>query len=148
MHRTVRRFTGARGTGAQKGKYCAGVVDSGTLFGSWGSEPAVSLSRTFLMETTVRRHPDVWVVDGIKHFCTMALVAGFYLVWCALDGEPDMGKGLLQVLVPTSTPGVETDGKWNTLGMRATFRPSVKLNRCLGGKDAALGTPGAAATLR
>src|SRR5207253_9932008 len=66
---------------------------------------------------------------------------------CALDGEPDMAKGLLQVLVPASTPGVETVGKWNTLGMRATFSPSVKLNRCLVGKDAALGTPGAATTV-
>ena len=147
MHSTVMRFIAALGTEAQKRKYFAAVADGGTLFGSWGSEPAVSLSRTFLMETTVRRHPDGWVVDGIKHFCTMALGAGYYLVWCALDGEPDMAKGLLQVLVPASTPGVETDGKWNTLGMRATFSPSVKLNRCLVGKDAALGTPGAATTV-
>jgi alkylation response protein AidB-like acyl-CoA dehydrogenase len=77
----------------------------------------------------------------------MALGAGYYMVWCALDGEPDMAKGLLQVLVPAGTPGVETDGKWNTLGMRATFSPSVKLNSCIVGADAALGQPGAATTV-
>ena len=147
MHSTVMRFLEALGTEAQKRKYFAEVVRDGTLFGSWGSEPAVSLSRTFLMETTVRRHPDGWVVDGVKHFCTMALGAGYYLVWCAVDGEPDMSKGLLQVLVPASTPGVETDGKWNTLGMRATFSPSVKLNSCVVAADAALGQPGGAATV-
>jgi butyryl-CoA dehydrogenase len=147
MHSTVMRFIAALGSEAQQRKYFATVVEGGTLFGSWGSEPAVSLSRTFLMETTVRRHPDGWVVDGVKHFCTMALGAGYYMVWCALDGEPDMAKGLLQVLVPATTPGVETDGKWNTLGMRATFSPSVTLRQCRVGPDAALGTPGAATTV-
>ena len=98
----------------------------GRLFGSWGSEPAVSLSRTFLMETA--RHARTatdYVVDGVKHFCTMALGASHYMVWCALDGGTDMGKALLQVLVPADAPGITTDGKWDTLGMRATFSPSV-----------------------
>jgi alkylation response protein AidB-like acyl-CoA dehydrogenase len=144
MHSTVMRFVDALGTEAQKRRYFAAVVDDGTLFGSWGSEPAVSLSRTFLMETTVRRHPQGWVVDGSKHFCTMALGAGYYMVWCALDGEPDMTKGLLQVLIPAATTGVETDGKWNTLGMRATFSPSVTFRSCVVPDDATLGQPGAA----
>jgi alkylation response protein AidB-like acyl-CoA dehydrogenase len=144
MHSTVMRFIDALGTEAQKRKYFRAAVEEGTLFGSWGSEPAVSLSRTFLVETTVRRHPDGWVVDGVKHFCTMALGAGYYMIWGALDGEPDMAKGLLQALVAASTPGVETDGKWNTLGMRATFSPSVTLTGCVVAEDAVLGQPGSA----
>jgi alkylation response protein AidB-like acyl-CoA dehydrogenase len=144
MHSTVMRFVDALGTDAQKRRYFDAVVNDGTLFGSWGSEPAVSLSRTFLMETRVRSHPDGWVVDGTKHFCTMALGAGYYMVWCALDGEPDVAKGLLLVLIPASTPGIETDGKWNTLGMRATFSPSVTLRECVVGEEATLGQPGSA----
>src|SRR6266513_6485804 len=118
------RFIDALGTDAQKRRWYAGVVDRGELFGSWGSEPAVSLSRTFLMETAIRADGDGFVVDGVKHFCTMALGASYYMVWCALDGEADMGKALLQALVPAEAPGLVTDGKWNTLGMRATFSPS------------------------
>jgi alkylation response protein AidB-like acyl-CoA dehydrogenase len=144
MHSTVMRFIDALATDRQKRRYYAEVVDRGTLFGSWGSEPAVSLSRTFLMETTIRRHPRGWVVDGTKHFCTMALGAGYYMVWGALDGEPDPRKGLLLVLLPASTPGIETDGRWNTLGMRATFSPSVTLRGCLVEDDGVLGQPGAA----
>jgi alkylation response protein AidB-like acyl-CoA dehydrogenase len=144
MHSTVMRFIDALATPTQKRRYFAEVVEHGTLFGSWGSEPAVSLSRTFLMETTIRRHPQGWVVDGTKHFCTMALGAGYYLVWCALDGEPDMQKGLLQALLPAGAPGIETDGKWNTLGMRATFSPSVTFKSCVVADDAALGQPGSA----
>jgi len=144
MHSTVMRFIDALGTEAQKRRYFAEVVEHGRLFGSWGSEPAVSLSRTFLMETVVRQDGDDYVVDGVKHFCTMALGASRYMVWCALEGGTDMGKALLQVLVPADAAGIATDGKWNTLGMRATFSPSVTFTGVRVAKDAGLGDPGAA----
>ena len=144
MHSTVMRFIDALGTPAQKRRYFDGVVRHGQLFGSWGSEPAVSLSRSFLMETVGRQDGDAYVVDGVKHFCTMALGASHYMVWCALEGGSDMSKALLQVLVPADTPGIVTDGKWNTLGMRATFSPSVSFLGVRVPKDTALGDPGAA----
>ncbi len=144
MHSTVMRFIDALGTDAQKRRYFDEVLRHGKLFGSWGSEPAVSLSRTFLMETLVRQDGDAYVVDGVKHFCTMALGASHYMVWCALEGGTDMGKALLQVLVPADAPGIATDGKWNTLGMRATFSPSVTFNGVRVPKDAAIGDPGEA----
>ena len=84
------------------------------------------------------------MIDGVKHFCTMALGASYYMVWCALDGGTDMGKALLQALVPADTPGIATDGKWNTLGMRATFSPSVTFTGVRVAEDATLGDPGAA----
>jgi alkylation response protein AidB-like acyl-CoA dehydrogenase len=144
MHSTVMRFIDALATPEQKRRYFAEVVEHGRLFGSWGSEPAVSLSRSFLMETVVHQDADGYVVDGVKHFCTMALGASRYMVWCALEGGTDMGKALLQVLVPADAPGIATDGKWNTLGMRATFSPSVTFTGVRVAKDAALGDPGTA----
>jgi alkylation response protein AidB-like acyl-CoA dehydrogenase len=144
MHSTVMRFIDALGTEAQKRHYFAEVVERGRLFGSWGSEPAVSLSRTFLMETVVRRDGAGYAVNGVKHFCTMALGASHYLVWCALEGGADMSQALLQVLVPAEAPGIETDGKWETLGMRATFSPSVTFRDVRVPLDTALGQPGEA----
>jgi alkylation response protein AidB-like acyl-CoA dehydrogenase len=144
MHSTVMRFIAALGSEAQKRHYYAEVLTHGKLFGSWGSEPAVSLSRTFLMETTIRAEGDGYVIEGIKHFCTMALGASYYMIWCALDGEPDMPKSLLQALVPADAPGITTDGKWNTLGMRATYSPSVSLTGVRVPRDATLGEPGSA----
>jgi len=119
-------------------------VTHGKLFGSWGSEPAVSLSRTFFMETAIRRDGDGWQIDGVKHFCTMALGASYYMVWCAIDGETDMGKALIQAVVPADASGMSTDGKWDTLGMRGTYSPSVIFNGVRVGADATLGRPGAA----
>ena len=97
------------------------------------------------METTVRREGDACLVNGVKHFCTMALGASHYLVWCALDGETDMGKALLQVLVPADAPGIHTDGKWDPLGMRGTYSPTVTFANVRVPADAALGRPGSAA---
>jgi len=145
MHSTVLRFVDALGTDGQKRRYFDDVVRFGRLFGSWGSEPAVSLSRTFLMETSIRRVDGAgWQIDGVKHFCTMALGASYYMVWCALDGEADMGKALLQALVPADTPGLASDGRWDTLGMRATFSPSVTFTKVRVPEDATLGRPGSA----
>ena len=98
MHSTVMRFIDALGTEAQKRRYFAEVVARGKLFGSWGSEPAVSLSRTFLIETALREDGDAWVIDGVKHFCTMALGASYYMVWGVIDGEADMAKALIRAL--------------------------------------------------
>jgi alkylation response protein AidB-like acyl-CoA dehydrogenase len=66
------------------------------------------------------------------------------MVWCALEGEPDMSKSILQALVPADSPGLHTDGKWDTLGMRATFSPTVELRDVRVSSDATLGEPGAA----
>jgi alkylation response protein AidB-like acyl-CoA dehydrogenase len=144
MHSTVMRFIDALGSDDQKRRFYAEVVSSGKLFGSWGSEPAVSLSRTFLVETMIRADGDGWVIDGVKHFCTMALGASYYMVWCAIDGESDMGKALIQAVVPAEAPGMTTDGKWDTLGMRGTYSPSVTFKGVRVAGDATLGRPGAA----
>jgi alkylation response protein AidB-like acyl-CoA dehydrogenase len=144
MHSTVMRFIDALGTEAQKRRYFPEVVTHGKLFGSWGSEPAVSLSRTLLMETAIREADDGWLIDGVKHFCTMALGASYYTVWCALDGGTDMAKALQLALVPAEAPGMATDGIWDTLGMRGTYSPSVTFTGVRVPAEAALGPPGGA----
>jgi alkylation response protein AidB-like acyl-CoA dehydrogenase len=96
------------------------------------------------METAIREDADGYVVDGVKYFCTMALGASQYMVWCALDGGSDMSKSVLLALVPADAPGIATDGKWDTLGMRATYSPSVTFTGVRVPRDAALGDPGAA----
>lgn len=144
MHSTVQRFIAALGTEAQRRCYFDEVVRHGKLFGSWGSEPATSLSRTFHMETAIRPDGDDYVVEGVKHFCTMALGASYYMIWCALEGAGEIGKALTLAVVPADTPGIVTDGKWNTLGMRGTYSPSVTLAGVRLPADALLGRPGMA----
>jgi hypothetical protein len=142
MHSTVMRFIDALAGEAQKRRYYAEVTERGKLFGSWGSEPALSLSRTLAFETTVRHHDGGYVIDGVKHFCTMTNGAAHYLVWCALDGMTDMDKAMYVALVPAETPGIATDGRWDTLGMRATYSPTVVFTGCRVAADTVIGGPG------
>jgi alkylation response protein AidB-like acyl-CoA dehydrogenase len=144
MHSTVHRFIAALGTSAQQQHYFTETVAHGKMFGSWGSEPSVSLSRTLMMETVIQPVAGGYRLDGVKHFCTMYGGAAHYMVWCALDGQHDMGQALLQALVPADTPGIRSDGVWNSLGMRATVSPSVVLDNCVVPANAALGQPGKA----
>lgn len=46
--------------------------------------------------------------------------------------------------MPAETRGIATDGKWNTLGMRGTYSPSVTLTGVRVSADALLGEPGRA----
>src|SRR2546430_13745078 len=100
------------------------------------------------METAIRETDEGSVIDGVKHFCTMALGASYYMVWCALDGGTDMGKALLLALVPANAGGMSTDGAWDTLGMRGTYSPSVTFTGVRVAADATLGQPGSAVQVR
>src|SRR5262249_57157266 len=82
--------------------------------------------------------------DGTAYVASMGLGAPYSMVCGALDGSGHMAHALLQALVPAESPGLSTDGKWDTLGMRATFSPSVTLSNVRIPKDATLGTPGSA----
>jgi alkylation response protein AidB-like acyl-CoA dehydrogenase len=144
MHSTVHRFIEALATPEQKRRYYAETVQGGKMFGSWGSEPSVSLSRALLVETAIRPANGGYRIDGVKHFCTMQGAAAYYMVWCALDGVQDMSQALLQAMVPADTPGMSSDGRWNPLGMRATYSPSVVFENCVVPVDATLGQPGLA----
>ncbi len=66
------------------------------------------------------------------------------MIWCALDGGTDMAKSLQLALVNADAAGIATDGKWDTLGMRATFSPSVTFTGVRVPADGMLGDPGAA----
>jgi len=46
--------------------------------------------------------------------------------------------------VPAESRGITTDGKWDTLGMRGTYSPTVTFTNVRIDRDATLGEPGAA----
>ncbi|MBV9661850.1 MAG: acyl-CoA/acyl-ACP dehydrogenase [Acidimicrobiales bacterium] len=113
----------------RRGEWLAPVVDELTLYGSWGSEPGSSASRLFHSSTTVVRRGDEFVVDGLKHFCTMAGVARGAMVACTLVDEQARHQPV-SIFVPGEGPGIEVFGDWEPLGMRGTVSPSVRFSAC------------------
>ncbi len=142
MHSTVMKFIAALATPEQKKRLYPEVLDGGKIFASWASEAAVSLGRSFLIETTIKPTDGGYLINGAKHFCTMAGAAAYYMAWGALHGVKDMGAALMLALVPADTDGVRVTSDWNTLGMRGTVSPSAEFNNCVVGPEQILGEPG------
>jgi acyl-CoA dehydrogenase len=58
-------------------------------------------------------------VNGRKIFCSGA-PAGALMMTTAIVDDPTDGPTVLQIAVPTSTPGVKIQDNWRTIGMRGT----------------------------
>ena len=142
MHSTVTRFVDALCSEEQKATYFREVVEEGKLFGSWGSEPETR-GGTAMRLTTIAPQNGAYVINGVKHFCTMSGGAHRYMIHCS-SGADDPLESQWLALLPHDSPGIEQIGDWDTLGMRATVSPAMNLNNCTVGPDALLGRPGEA----
>jgi alkylation response protein AidB-like acyl-CoA dehydrogenase len=140
MHSVVQMYLDVLATPEQKSRFYPEVVEEGKLFGSWGSEPD-RRGGASVGGTAVAPLDGGYVVEGEKHFCTMAGAASRYMVHCAMRGIASP-QNLQLVLVPRDHPRLTITGEWDTLGMRATVSPSVTLAACDVGADALLGMPG------
>ena len=142
MHSTVTRFIDALASEEQKSFYFREIVEEGKLFGSWGSEPETR-GGTAMRLTTIIPQDGGYVINGVKHFCTMSGGAHRYMIHCS-SGAGEALESQWLALLPHDAAGVEQIGDWDTLGMRATFSPAMRLNDCFVGPDAPLGLPGEA----
>ncbi len=142
MHSTVQRFIAALCTPEQKARFYPEVVEHGRMLASWGSEPE-RRGGAAVRDTTLAPTDGGYLVNGRKHFCTMAGAAHLCLVHCSMSGY-DQFDGYTLALIPHDTEGMEISGEWDTLGMRATVSPAVSFTDCFVNADDVLGEPGEA----
>ena len=142
MHSIVQQVIGAIGTPEQKEVFYRDVVEEGKVFGSWGSEPESRGGTRAGKRTVIAPVEGGYVVRGVKHFCSMAGAAHRCMIHCAMRGYEGVDAFQL-VLMPSDTPGINIDGEWNTLGMRATVSPTVSFENCVVDRNCLLGEPGA-----
>ncbi len=142
MHSVVQRYIDALASPAQKAALYPEVVEEGRLFGSWGSEPG-RRGGSGVVQTIISPTGGGYVINGQKHFCTMAGGAHRYMVHCTVDGGQGSG-GVLMAMTPHDAAGLRITGEWNTLGMRGTVSPSVSFEECRVDRSAVLGRPGLA----
>jgi alkylation response protein AidB-like acyl-CoA dehydrogenase len=143
MHSVVQMFIADLASADQKRRYYAEVVDGGKLFGSWGSEPEARGGAGIARGTSIAPVDGGYVINGQKHFCTMAGAAHRYMVHCTMEGYDGL-KGYQLALVASDAKGLEIKGEWDTLGMRATVSPSASFEECVVDGDCLLGEPGVA----
>jgi acyl-CoA dehydrogenase len=96
------------GTAEQKEKWLLPLVEGTMQSGFSMTEPDNAGSDPRSIKTTAVRDGDHWVINGHKWFTSNGLAADFFIVMCrASDGDDDRPGRMMQVIVPTSTPGVD-----------------------------------------
>jgi acyl-CoA dehydrogenase len=67
-------------------------------------------------------------VSGRKAFCSQAPVAQVLTTMAAYD-DPNEGRVVLAMGIPTNSNGVQIEETWDTLGMRGTSSHDIRLDR-------------------
>jgi acyl-CoA dehydrogenase len=96
------------GTEQQKEKWLLPLVEGTMQSGFSMTEPENAGSDPRSIRTTAVREGDEWVINGHKWFTSNGLAADFFIVMCraAEPGDEDRPGRMMQVIVPTSNPGV------------------------------------------
>ena len=142
MHSIISGIVAALANDRQRERYLGEVVREGALIASFASEPASSFRDVLLLGTTAERVAGGFRVNGHKHFCSMSTAAGYYVLWLALPGTSDADEGLLNLIVPSSAPGIEVLRTWDAIGMRATETHDIRLTDVFVPAEDQLGEPG------
>jgi acyl-CoA dehydrogenase len=95
------------GTKEQKEKWLLPLVEGTMQSGFSMTEPDNAGSDPRSIKTSAVQVGDEWVINGHKWFTSNGLAADFFIVMCRA-GEPDDERPgrMVQIIVPTSTPGV------------------------------------------
>jgi acyl-CoA dehydrogenase len=98
------------GTEEQKRKWLMPLIEGTMESGFSMTEPENAGSDPRSLQTRAVREGDEWVINGHKWFTSNGKNADFFIVMCRADdssGELGRSGQMVQVIVPTDTPGVE-----------------------------------------
>jgi alkylation response protein AidB-like acyl-CoA dehydrogenase len=128
------------GSPAQKRSYLPGLCDGRLLGANAATEPG-SGSDIFSMQTTARRVPGGWVLNGRKTWITSGTAAD--LLVCFASTDPSKGVlGITAFLVERDTPGFVVSQPISTLGLRTAPLAELVFEDCVLPAEAILGREG------
>ena len=97
------------GTDEQKQQWLIPLIEGTLESGFSMTEPDQPGSDPRSLKTTARRDGDEWIINGHKWFTSNGKRADFFIVMCRTeDGEggSDASSRMTQIIVPSTTPGV------------------------------------------
>ena len=106
------------------------VIEDGALFAQPFSEPnSAAAAGRAPFGTTARKVDGGWLVNGRKHFASLAGAADYYGVLCTEAKEDSDGdvKDTIYLAVNGKAEGFNISGEWDVLGMRATSSNNLEL---------------------
>ncbi|MDH4171150.1 MAG: acyl-CoA dehydrogenase family protein [Acidimicrobiia bacterium] len=96
----------AYGSAEQQAEYLPGMLDGQTTWCIGMSEPDAG-SDLASLKTTAGRDGDHWLINGQKIWTSFGDVADFCYLICRTSADGPPHRGISEIVVPMSTPGIE-----------------------------------------
>lgn len=126
------------GTDAQKDAWLPRLARGEVLGCLALSEPEAGSDATAL-RTRAERVGDDWVINGHKHYITLAPMADLFTVFARTDDRERGGRGITAFLIERGTPGLRTSDSTPKMGQEGAPIGEVFLEDCRVPGDAVLG---------
>lgn len=118
------------GTEEQKQHYLPRLA-SGELIGCLAlTEPQAGSDATALRTRAVQADNGDWIINGMKHFITLAPIADLYTVFARTDDRERGGSGITAFLVERGTPGLAPGPSTPKMGQEGAPIGEVHLRDC------------------
>ena len=126
---------------AQRDRYLPQIVD-GAFLASLGSEAHLYENGAEALAAELTATEGGYRLTARKAFASVAAIAKYLMVWCAVEGDTAYASRMVFAVVPTDAPGVKLLDDWQMLGMRSTVSCSVAFDDVFVPADDVVGEPG------
>jgi alkylation response protein AidB-like acyl-CoA dehydrogenase len=125
----------------QRDRYLPQIVD-GAFLASLGSEAHLYENGAEALASELTATEGGFRLTARKAFASVAAIAKYLMVWCAVEGDTAYASRMVFAMVPTDAPGVKLLDDWHMLGMRSTVSCSVAFDNVFVPADDVVGEPG------
>jgi alkylation response protein AidB-like acyl-CoA dehydrogenase len=124
----------------RRAKIYQGVVEEGHIFAQPFSEPnSAAAAGRAPFGTEAAKVEGGFLINGRKHFASLAGHADYYGVLCTLSGDAaPSATNTLYLAVPATASGFAVSGDWNVVGMRPTVSKNLSFTDVFVPDDAQL----------
>jgi alkylation response protein AidB-like acyl-CoA dehydrogenase len=125
----------------QRAKFLPEIVN-GAFLASLGSEAHIYENGAEHLASELVAVEGGYRLTARKAFASVAAIAKYLMVWCAVEGDSPYAERMLFALVPTDAPGVTLLDDWQMLGMRSTVSCGVQFDDVFVPSSNVIGQPG------
>jgi alkylation response protein AidB-like acyl-CoA dehydrogenase len=125
----------------QRDRYLPQIVD-GAFLASLGSEAHLYENGAEALASELTATEGGYRLTARKAFASVAAIAKYLMVWCAVEGDTAYASRMVFAVVPTDAPGVKLLDDWQMLGMRSTVSCSVAFDNVFVPAADVVGEPG------
>ena len=126
---------------AQRDRFLPQIVD-GAYLASLGSEAHLYENGAEALASELTATEGGYRLTARKAFASVAAIAKYLMVWCAVEGDTAYASRMVFAVVPIDAPGVKLLDDWQMLGMRSTVSCSVAFDNVFVPADDVVGEPG------